>query len=771
MAQTLARTSALDEPQARRVAALLRAARLCDPGEVRYPRLEADLLLQLRADTQALEALAAVRRLAPGDLLAQIDTIDLHVRGMETVERKVEYLRQVIAREVVNAEVRSTAAVRLAGLLEEQGRRNEAAEALARAVALNPLNFTALAMQYERLPESAPVPQRVALLVAMIRANPAVPPALQQLGRYLASEGMVSESLTWFNHAVNVANQNRAGLTVEMLTDLATANILAEKYAPAQEALDRVLAADKGDYPALILRALLETRQGKAESAREFRTRARNTLVNRLNTLRNQMGAKDATTRPIDEGEIFLPNLRGDQELVDQIKNAQLRPAHLQALGDLAWFQVFLNERPAEAQSLMQTLDELLRPAERESATFLPRLAGWIALKQNRLDEAKVKLSAVAERDPLAMLGLIRCLPPAEARSQAQKLLDANGYGIPAVLLADNVRDLGIRHQPSERAGAMTAVLESLPKGWMNILTRPADFYAMGGTPVRISVPFGEPMLAKFSIQNTSNVDLTVGADGVIRPGIWFDAQVGGIFQQSLPGVAFERLTEVLVLRPRQTVEITVRIDQNDLAALLRQRPAAPVSFKVTARTNPLVLQSSITSGPAGYFVELSRPLERAAYQITAESLAATIRQVSAGTGGQRIRALDLLSLLLRDLQAKDDPVSRQRVADVVDALDRAREQTDPLVRAWAMLAWINAAPADQKTSAALRMVDAAQSWQCRLLGLLALEAVNLPVERHKAIVQAMAREEGAEACLRQFAGATLTILEKPAAPATPGRP
>lgn len=777
LTQLLARTGTPDENQFRRVAALLAAARQCEPDEPRYARLHADVLLQLHDTDGAIEALGAVRRLRPEDRIAQIETIDMFVSRMQTADARLAYLQDLVVREAVPKEIRSHVAIRIAALQEEKSRRKDALEAVDLAIKLNPLNFTALLIKFENTAGTATPVQRVSMLASLVRANPAHPGVLNLLGRQLAAAGMAKESLDWFNYAIGVASQARSGLTADMMMDFATACFLSDRLDQAQQAFDQILKFNPVDYPSLIARSMIELRRDKPESARDFRIQARNSLINRLNTVRNELGIAGATTRPVDQGEIFMPELGGDTEAFRKQAKAELKTAYLQAAADLAWFQVFFNDQPDEAQRLMRHAESLMDAKEQAAATLLPRLAGWIYLKQGKIEEAKLKFSAVADREPMAALGLIKCYGPAEkdkARAEAQKLINANPAGIPGALMFDKLREFGVRAQPSENAAAMIAALSTLPGGyerWMSVVQTPAAFYAIRGLPLRISSPFGEPMIAQLVIQNISDVDLSVGADGLIKPGICFDAQVGGIFQQNIPAVAIERISDAIVLKPRQSVNLNVRVDQGTLLQFLQQQPSAPVGFKITARTNPIYgAGGAVMSAPGGYFIELAQPFERAAFPINnPDNLASLAKGIVSANAKERVRQLQLLGALAAVEKAQPAPEHQARVAEIQDMLRKARDQNDPAVRTWAMYVYALVAPEAERPSAVQRMFAPEECGHSRLLGMVAMGAAGLPPDRQKALAeQAMAAPDDPK-FVKDFANATIRLLSQPQTqPSTP---
>ena len=106
----------------------------------------------------------------------------------------------------------------------------------------------------------------------------------------------------------------------------------------------------------------------------------------------------------------------------------------------------------------------------------------------------------------------------------------------------------GIKPAPTEASAAVNTELAKFPPLLTRMLDYPGAFYALRVEPVKTSHQYGEPILVRVTVQNISEFDLTVGADGIIRDGLWFDAQQRGISSQPFPGIAFDRLAGPVVL-------------------------------------------------------------------------------------------------------------------------------------------------------------------------------------------------------------------------------
>ena len=84
----------------------------------------------------------------------------------------------------------------------------------------------------------------------------------------------------------------------------------------------------------------------------------------------------------------------------------QLHDAWANFLADLAWYQIYFLQKPDEAKPTIDALRELTG----EKAPVIARLEGWSFLVNGHADEARVKLSAVADTDALSRLGIIKLL-------------------------------------------------------------------------------------------------------------------------------------------------------------------------------------------------------------------------------------------------------------------------------------------------------------------------------------------------------------------------
>src|SRR4051812_43315175 len=209
LAQSRLREQNVTEPMWRQAAALLQAAARLSPRDPPFPRMLIEARLKVGDRDGAIAALNGYRKVDPGDRVAQIQLIDLYAERMQTADARLEYLRDVLARETIPDDVRSHVAGVCVPLLMERS-QDEAAAMVEEALRLWPLNPTALRLKYELMPPDANAASRAEVLLAMLRSNPAQPNVVNELAGLMASTGMGKEALEWYSVALRL--YPRAGL-------------------------------------------------------------------------------------------------------------------------------------------------------------------------------------------------------------------------------------------------------------------------------------------------------------------------------------------------------------------------------------------------------------------------------------------------------------------------------------------------------------------------------------------------------------------------------
>jgi hypothetical protein len=305
------------------------------------------------------------------------------------------------------------------------------------------------------------------------------------------------------------------------------------------------------------------------------------------------------------------------------------------------------------------------------------------------------------------------------------------------------------------------------PTDWLRILDAPQSFYQLkaemaGG---RVLFPFGEPMMAVVTIRNVSQFDITIGPEGVIRNDLWFDAQLRGLVQQMVTGAAYERIGQVLVLKPGQTISQTVRVDQGQLAQVMAGYPNPTLSFFGQVRTNP----RENGSGPCGYGVGFSAITERSGFPLNESSLKSLSALAANGNTAEKLRSLELIAALLEVMRTqKETDQTRALVTSFAEALFKSAGDPNPAAATWA--SFLTAAhDASKLTAVRDRLLDDPEPTR-RLIGLMTANA--LPLEAQKALVDKVMASEKDEMVRLYGAGVqeiAQMVAERPAStqPAT----
>jgi tetratricopeptide (TPR) repeat protein len=783
LAQETLRQKNVVLPHFRQAAALITAAMRLDPVEPRYPKMLYEAMLQLRDADGALKALKAYRgttQQAADDQLAMVNYIDLSARAVETAEGRMDFYQKFIDSRAPDP-VKAHCAFRASQVARERGLADVEDRMLAQCLKLNPLNMDALRVRLEQQNQRGTPGERVATLLAMIRSNPAQLPVTYTLAREVANAGLVEDALRYYTLGVDVAQRQGMSLPQEYALGYASELYLGgqpQMLAATKSIVEQLSKQDPNGAELLLLRWLTERATGDKDAAAKTQRQVVNASLNRVMTLRQQLGVTGAgaTTRPVDSPDApAIPDLAEDVVKLKDEKFAALVEPYAQAVADLAWYEVAVANQPAETTKLLPTLRALLS----ETNPVVVRIEGWTFLAQEQFDQAGVKLKAVADKDVLARAGtyLLWAKNPAEraqAVAAATKLLQANPSGLLAVVLTDVLRDLKVKVTPRDGAEDVRKAIADFPKDWLRILEAPQSFYQLKAEMVggRVLFPFGEPMMAVVKIRNVSNYDITIGSEGVIHNDLWFDAQLRGLVQQLVTGAAYERIGQVLVLKPGTEVSQTVRIDQGQLAQVLAGYPNPTLSFFGQVRTNPM----GNGSGPCGYAVGFGSITERSGFPLNDDSLKALSNLASNGSVPEKLRSLELIAAVLESLRQQKPQTDQVKALanSFAEALVRGANDSDAVVATWG--SFLTAAHDPSKLAPMRDRLLADPEPTRRVIGLMAANA--LPLDAQKPIVEKVLAEDKDEMVRMYATGmqeiARLVAEQPPAtqpAPAGTGAP
>lgn len=740
--------------------ALAMAAQRVNPYEPRWPKLVARFATTANDTPAIIRADNDLRKLLPNDCGSQTQLIDIYLSQMETADQKESYLKSLVDRQSLQPEIRSYVAMKLARILLERSEIKTATAMVGQALNLNPLNIDALQMQYEIVQSRGSVLEQTVALLGMLRANPAQPDVIWTLARMLSKAGLHKESVQWYDLAA--ASMPRAGMPMpeELLVDYVSAIYLSGDPKTAEQLTDKILQSDP-NTPQLWMVKLLIDKQQQDTHLDETLAKANTACFNVIQQLRQRSGTTEATTRPIDQPEpVTFPDLSEEMAKMQADSSGKMRTAFINAVANWAWLKIYYAHQPDDAQGMMQFLTKLL-PAD---SPGMHRLQGWSALVKGDLDGAKTQFAAAPD-DPLSQMGLIVIEQKQDAQSaaqQARKLLSDNSAGILGATMYSQLKGNGVDLIPGNESQAVLEQLNRFPAQYMSILNTPQAFYAIHVEPIKTSFQYDEPMLVRVSLQNLTNLSLTIGDNALIKPTVLFNAQQRGIGDQTFAGIAFAELSGGIVLHPGEEMGQVIRVDQGAFGLMLLNNPEIALQFALVAVTNPIPAKDRLFIGLGGYPAQMPRIIERNVTSLASETGRSRVMQMLSGDdGAQKIRAIVLLGNYAAQYLADPNApaAAKKSGADLLGAIDQAGRAPQNSVQAMAAFVTARAHPSDARWAALEKMADDSD-WQKQLLGAFGLQ--DAPADLQKRVDQKLAGD-GHDEIVRKYANARLASLNQPA--------
>ncbi len=557
-------TDAGREPVFAEQAALFRAAATLAPAEPRYARKLAEAVAYLPDVQPQFDALLAVLRLQPTDEFTWARLIDLHLSQMNAAGDKVKYLTAMERATSLPRTALAHAGAVHAQILVGQGRDSVARTLLTSVLTNNPLDADAVRLQYSLLPATAAPYARLQALLAVLRSNPLQPAYAAAVARLAADAGLAQESLPFYELSVGTASAQRQG-------DLATAlDWGAEMYVGNRNAdaygwVRTVLGSSPRSSAAWYLDLLIVRSSGfpvarQDQDLQQATVALSNRVADAVNAVNAAVAGGPATrpaagatgpraaTRPMDfAGPFPLPDASGAAAVIRRSDGADAatqpvadavavppaaRADFVEAVADLARLEIYFAKKPDAAAPLLDALAGVLPdndPLLSQLRGLSDLVAGQSATPPDaaQLDRARGELLAVAATDPLAAIGLVQLLPratPAEQQSAdraARKLLQDHAAGLVGAFVAEAVVNPRVQLVPNAQAVMpLQQALGSFPRDLLGAATQPQRLYTVHAEPVDVGRTVGEPLVARITLFNISPADLTVGDDGIIRPGL-----------------------------------------------------------------------------------------------------------------------------------------------------------------------------------------------------------------------------------------------------------
>ena len=565
----LAETAPGGGAEAAGAAALDAAAVLMDLSAELTPRaaemqwLRADLAGRRGDDATLRDALAAYLRERPDDDAALLKAALIRVSEEQTLEGRLERMRDAIDRAANAGErtraVRSRLAMLASEAAAELGDDRQSLRLLASAAKLDPANAGPAEAVHRRLASAgAGSKARGAAAVNWAFAAPVDPAPRLALARVLAAEGA---------HGVAAEQYDRAAL-------FAGGNPLPTRDTLAWAA---ALAADGREAEA---RTLLEAAPNPEDPAEGHE----------LDLLRL------ALAEPGGEGPAAERLLQRLDRAVADGGPAERSDARLDRAVALAAFAV----RPLEGAR------RALEQAGGRDADADPRrevAAGWIALRGGDAPAAE-KAFAAAGPLPLARWGLANAAGAGDPERLRLLRALAGGGGSPATtaLAGRLLREQRREVEPTAVGRAVLDLMAQRPSAlWrMEVDREPLVGLSVSAEPVRL-LPF-RPAYLNLRVSNRSPLPVALGPDQTLRPVAFANV---GLFRGeetlgSLPPQVFN-VGRRLTLGPGESFTLRARLDHGPLGRRLAAEPGRAFRFGIAVTLDPrLTPGGAVAMGPLG---------------------------------------------------------------------------------------------------------------------------------------------------------------------------
>ena len=529
------------EGRAGRLVALTRLAHALAPSDPQINRLLANVIYGSQGKySLAAAAARAYLEARPQDHMQGLHWLRLGLETAGGAGKREPFLNSVMDQSALPAALRAEAAAELARELRKQGKKAEAARALARALKLDPQNR--LAIELRLAGEKVAPADRVRDMLALVRANPLDVHVVWQLAGLLDSLGLYGQSLRFFEHAWIMAGRHGQP----------------QPQALAAEYLNAIMDAGQFGRAVQTFQPLLK-RYPQGADLRSMLVEAHRAL--------GQAG----------QAEKILATLAREYE--SRKAGAQLSQSFAV---ELAWFQLFTLRRPQAALAYAR------QAAQIDAADpVIQRILGVAELKTSATASGLKRLEKLLTKDIYAAAFLAEHYfvnndkPAAEEAIAAGAALSRSG---PAYrLLAKLAKERQVPIPPAAGSKACAKLADTFGNRYLQMARNPEKFIAAAMRPTAGRVPPGEPVGVTATLANIGAVAVPIGERGLLNPTMSLKVLVGdgaGITFDSLPLVVWPAPR---YLAPGQAVHCNVRLDVGKLKAYLARRPLDELTLTVRA--------------------------------------------------------------------------------------------------------------------------------------------------------------------------------------------
>ncbi len=598
----------------------MQAAQRVEPELAEAYHWSYDLLSALGREAEALENLGRYVALQPDDQPAYLDWIDLNLRSLQTVEQRVDFCRKQLDRKDRPAEILSHLHRRLAEMFFNRGDLGSADTEAAGAVEAYPCNFSAMVLLEQLRTEPTGPAAQVQSLLRVLACNPGDLESTRRLADLLYLENLPAEAVRWYQHAIRLY-ERIPPYTVPPELQLAKASALidAGNFEPAEQ----ILRAVNESHPDRV--------DGKLVSAR----------------LAEKRGDPAAAKRHIEAASEKVKFL-----LANAGPSTPLDP---DLVAEVAWFFAHYDPQPAEAEKLARAV-----LAERPDSPVAKRALGSALRQTGRGDEAIKILEPLADTDIWAAIELALALDSHSRSFQARAYLQAAGTQPATGEQRAALAALGVPASSSAPATrpATADIRTALEDFDAAVLEYPLDtskYLFVTIRPAETDFLPGRPWWCDFEIKNSGPFAVTLGAGQMTDAELLCTVETTGDRRRTSGATLRVSLNRKVRLAPGERISLRQTLDIGTIRAGMIGTPQMDHQVSVSAILAPVMTsdqqgQPMWRAGLGGMELGPVR-FRRRALGVNRETLDKIIGVVRSGAAPDRIRAVELLAMLLAEQQ------------------------------------------------------------------------------------------------------------------------
>jgi tetratricopeptide (TPR) repeat protein len=549
---------------------LLEMAVRLNPKSTTGYRLLAEAAGTVHRPALRVKALLALCKLEPENLVAQLKLVDALAGAKQTVAGRIKIYKAAIKTDGGSKQLGSMLALRIGELYAAQARNTKAASYFVKAVKLDRANVNAWNLMLASLVKNhAGAAQRMYVIVKALESDPFQPVLLEAGAKLLADHRLYAAASSWANQSI-------------------------QQFQQAREELNPGFAGDLAAFWQMA---------GKSQEAHAY--------LSELTALRHPTAATlSLALAAICKGHTATGNLAGLllQRLESRLKKA-IKSNHTPELkADLAWLRLlYAPKLPGDINAQIAGIEKLLGP---KNPVYL-RIHGWQLMRELYTGAAIAKFKQ-ARSDPYAQIGLAKLMAQGGHLHKAREILQKLWMNAPSTLIAlqtfNEARHLDIKLLAPADSATLATIAGAYPKQMLHVLVHPERVVLESIHFVHRTIHAGEPMFARVDYYNASPYTLAVGPTGAITTSVAMVARLEGLTDQNLGTYAVDSDPQIFSLDPNSTLEVSYRLDQGVLRAILQHHPMSMLGGQIEIITNPIVEHHDVFPGlggqalSAGYF-------------------------------------------------------------------------------------------------------------------------------------------------------------------------